>query len=115
VRAALPKLSPAREPVEPVLRAVLALGEGQATVLRHEQRAWASITFTGARHSLVLRFVGAEAIAAGDRLAAALPEHEFTLPRQLVADAAVLRAVRHVASDPPILVVELELLILEDR
>ena len=51
--------------------------------------------------------------AAGEMLIAALPEHEFTLPGQLVADAAVAR-VDHEMLPEPKLTVELELLLLVD-
>ncbi len=49
----------------------------------------------------------------GEQFIAALPEHEFTLPRQLVADAAVV-SVEHATLPEPRLTVELELLLLDD-
>ncbi len=58
-------------------------------------------------------FTGAEAMAAGEAFIAALPEHEFAIPRQLVADAAVV-AVEHVAVPEVRMTVEAELLLLED-
>lgn len=53
------------------------------------------------------------AIAAAEALIEALPEHEFTIPDQLVADAAIV-SVEQVALPEPRIVVELELLLLED-
>ena len=64
-----------RDPANHLLGALHALGDGQAIVLRHEERAWASITFSGARHAVVLRFAGDLAVAAGERFIAALPDH----------------------------------------
>ena len=71
------------------------------------------MTFSGTRHTVVLAFAGTEAIAAGEALIEALPDHEFTIPSQLVADAAVI-AVEHTAHPAPRLVVELELLLLDE-
>ena len=102
-----------RDPANHLLGALQALGEGQCAVLRHEERAWASITFSGARHTLALRFVGDAAVAAGERFIAALPEHEFAIPRRLVADAAIV-AVRHALLPEPSLEVECEVLLLDE-
>ena len=96
-----------------LLSAVLELGQGCAELLRHTDRPWASATFTGSRHTILLAFNGNTAVAAGEALIDALPEHEFTIPRQLVADAAVI-AVEHTLLPQPRLQVELALLLLED-
>jgi hypothetical protein len=42
-----------------------------------------------------------------------LPDHEFLIPRQLVADAAVLSAEHNLLPEPRLLV-EAQLLLLED-
>ena len=102
-----------RDPANHLLGALHKLGEGQGIVLRHEERAWASITFSGARHVVALRFVGDPAVAAGERFIAALPEHEFAIPRRLVADAAIV-AVRHAMLPEPSLEVECEVLMLDE-
>ena len=103
-----------RTPANRLLEALHALGEGQAALLRHEERAWASITFAGSRHTLRLRFAGVEGVAAGERFVAALPEHEFAIPRCLVADATVT-AVRHALLPQESLEIECELLLLDDE
>ena len=69
---------------------VLALAEGHGSVLSHVERAWASITFSGARHTLLLLFEGEAAVEAAERMLEALPEHDFSIPDQLVADASVV-------------------------
>ena len=75
-----------------MLRAALViLAEGHAQVVRQSERAWASITFEGTRHTVELSFAGSTACEAGERLIAALPDHEFALPGQLVADATVTK------------------------
>ncbi|MXO90729.1 hypothetical protein GRI41_07845 [Altererythrobacter aquaemixtae] len=86
---------------------------GLATIEQHDEKAWASITFSGARHSLRLTFSGAEAVEAGESFVSILPEHEFTIPGQLVADATITN-VRHRLLPEPQMVVECELLLLID-
>lgn len=104
---------PARRPWLPLLSAVMDLAENQAGLLRHAERAWTSVTFTGSRHTLALSFAGPEGIAAGERFIAALPDHEFEIPRHLVADAAIV-SVEHATVPKQKLTVECELLLLED-
>ena len=102
-----------RGPWMQLLSALLTLAGGRAELIRHSERPWASVTFSGSRHTVLLAFTGTEAVAAGEALIAALPEHEFTITRQLVADAAVL-AVEHALLPEPRLQVEVEVLLLED-
>lgn len=109
-------ISPPRPPRAPwtqLLNAVLRVAGRQAEMVSHGERPWASATFSGSRHSIVLTFTGAGAQAAGEAFIAALPEHEFTLPGQLVADASVV-AVDHTLLPEPVLMVEAELLLLEE-
>ncbi|MFM5922920.1 MAG: hypothetical protein ACKOPG_01870 [Novosphingobium sp.] len=111
-------LSAARRPARrapwiPLLSAVMELAGSKAELLRHAERSWASVTFSGTRHTVTLAFTGTEAVAAGESLIDALPDHEFAIPRQLVADAAVV-AVDHTALPEPRLEVTVELLLLED-
>ena len=89
------------------------LADGLGKVLRHSEKAWASITFEGARHTLDIEFVGGEAVSAGERFVAALPDHEFAITGQLVADAAVTR-VEHVLLPQPRLTAQIEVLMLRD-
>jgi hypothetical protein len=102
-----------RRPWRPLLSALQALARGKAQLLRHTERPWASVTFAGTRHTIVLGFTGADAIAAGEDLVDGLPEHEFAIPGQLVADAAITSLTHDVLPEGR-LVVEIELLLLED-
>ena len=102
-----------RDPANRLLGALHDLADGHAIVLRHEERAWASITFSGTRHTLTLRFDGDGAVEAGERFIAALPDHEFAIPRRLVADAAIV-AVRHTLLPQPSLELECEVLLLDE-
>lgn len=90
-----------------------AMAQGQSRIASHSETAWASATFAGTRHRLELLFEGMESVAAGEHLIATLPDHEFTIPRQLVADAAVME-VDHRMLPQPRLAVSVELLLLED-
>lgn len=97
---------------ERIRAALLDLADGQAEVRAHRETSWASITFAGARHRVELAFGGADAVAAGEAFIAALPDHEFAIPGQLVADATVTAADHRL--DPPSLAVTCEVLLLED-
>lgn len=102
-----------RTPWLRLLTALLDLGQNRGELLRHSERGWASVTFTGTRHTAVLAFTGPEAIAAGEALIGSLPDHEFAIPGQLVADAAVV-AVRHTVLPQRRLEVEMAILLLDD-
>jgi len=93
--------------------ALLDLADGEASVLTHEETAWSSITFSGTRHEVVLDFDGHEAAIAGERFIAELPEHEFRIPGQLVADADV-REVEHKFGSQERLIVTAVLLLVEE-
>jgi hypothetical protein len=103
----------ARDPANRLVAALLALGGGHGALLRHQERPWASITFAGARHTLSFRFAGEEGVAAGEAFVAALPEHEFAVPKFLVADATIA-AVRHTLLPEPTLEVDCEVLMLAE-
>src|SRR4051812_7350738 len=109
-----PPLRPATRGTAARLReALLALAGAQATVLSHSEKSWASVTFAGTRHRLELEFAGDTGIAAGEMFIVFLPEHEFMLPGQLVADAAIM-AVDHRLAPEPRMTVTVELLLLDE-
>ena len=103
---------PRRSPTDRLREALLALAGGQAALVSHAERAWASVTFAGSRHRVTLAFDGEEAVQAGELFIAFLPEHEFAIPGHLVADAAVTEVDHLIA--PPMLTVHCELLLLEE-
>ncbi len=82
---------PRRTLADRVRGALLQMAGDSGTVLGHSEKAWASITFAGTRHEVVLEFCGPQAVAAGEELIERLPDHEFALPGQLVADATVTK------------------------
>lgn len=94
-------------------QAILALTDGMGEIVRHSEKPWASITFEGSRHTLGIVFDGADAVAAGEALIAALPDHEFAVPGQLVAEATVTAA-DHVMLPRPRLSLTCEILLLKD-
>lgn len=104
---------PRRTTGDRVREALMTLAEGRADLLTHEEKAWNSITFAGTRHEVMLDFQGEEAVAVGEEFIAALPEHEFTIPGQLVADATV-REVDHRFGLDERMVVTAVLLLLEE-
>jgi hypothetical protein len=108
--ARAPARAPSRRPWLQLIAAVTELAGSDVELIRHTERGWASITFSGTRHAMVLAFTGTQA---GEQFIAALPDHEFTIPRQLVAEATVVSVDQTVLAEPK-LVIEIELLLLED-
>ena len=102
-----------RHPSLQVLHDVLVLAGEHAELICHAERPWASATFAGARHSFTILFNGAVGAEAADTFMAALPDHEFAIRGQLVADAAVTE-VTHVMTPTERVVIEADLLLLED-
>lgn len=102
-----------RQPALQLLTQVMKLAGPQAELLCHAERPWASATFSGTRHTIMLAFEGESGMEAGDLYCERLPEHEFAISHQLVADAAVLEVTTDMLSTPR-LVVEAQFLLLED-
>jgi hypothetical protein len=96
-----------------LLGQVLKLAGGHGDLVRHDERPWASVTFSGTRHTIALTFAGADAIAAAEAVIERLPDHEFDVPGHLVADAQV-REVSHQHLPEQRLSMEIEILLLED-
>jgi hypothetical protein len=113
VKSAAPP-RPRRSLGDRVRTALGKLAAGRATVLSHKEKAWASITFSGSRHEVVLQFAGIDAVVAGEDLIERLPDHEFAIPGHLVADAAV-SAVDHLFGPEERLTVTCVLLLLEEH
>ena len=55
-----------RSPWLLLLSTLLELTEGKGELVRHAERSWASATFSGTRHNVVLSFTGADAVSAGE-------------------------------------------------
>ncbi|MEM7703578.1 MAG: hypothetical protein AAF251_16690 [Pseudomonadota bacterium] len=104
---------PRRNTSDRLRDALLTLANNQGAITNHEEAPWSSITFTGSRHEIALEFEGHDAVEAGETLIAELPEHEFSIPGQLVADASV-REVDHRFGADEQLNVTCVLLLLED-
>ena len=102
-----------RSAADKLRTALLILAEHQGQLITHTEKSWASITFAGTRHSVSLLFAGEDAVEAGERFVATLPDHEFAIPGQLVADAGIVE-VEHRLSPSPRMVVQCDLLLLED-
>ena len=102
----------ARQPWGRLLKAVLELAGDRAELLGHAERDWTSATFSGSRHAISLCFTGSEAVAAGELFIAALPGHEFVIPRYLIADAQV-SSVDDTQLPERELVVEVQLFLIE--
>jgi hypothetical protein len=96
-----------------LLDSLIALSGGHAQLIRHAERPWASATFSGTRHTVALSFDGNDAMSAAEQFIVDLPDHEFTVPGQLVADAAVIEARLDMLPGPHF-EIEVELLLLDE-
>ena len=108
-----PRYRPRRTTSERLRDALLTLTDGHGKITSHDEKPWSSITFTGTRHEIALEFLGHIAVEAGETFIAELPDYEFAIPGQLVADASV-REVDHRFGAEERLVVTCVLLLLED-
>ncbi len=75
-----------------LLRALIARsGADRSDVLLAEVRSvdWRSLTFDGERHEIALRFTGPAAAREALAMVEDIEDHEFALPRTIVADIAV--------------------------
>lgn len=100
-------------PADRLLRALREISGPLAEIISHREVPWASITFSGSRHTVVLRFAGSEATSDGEAFVAALPDHEFRIRGQLVAEASIIR-VDHELLPAPLIEAECEILLLDE-
>ncbi len=82
---------PRRDPHTRVITQLLDLAGKDSSVIATSSRPWASATFVGARHAIVLRLTGPDHEARAAALAERLPEAEFSIGGHIVADACVDR------------------------
>lgn len=69
-----------------LVQQVMCLAGPTGEIVSQKTLPWASITFTGQREEFSLEFSSHEE---GERFVSELPDHEFIIPRVLVADAQV--------------------------
>jgi hypothetical protein len=65
-------------------------GDCTLTIEKLRSRAWASVTFTGARHEIGLLLKGADAQAVASRFSESLDVAEFRLRGHILADIALM-------------------------
>lgn len=82
----------------------------QSTLSIMHQRPWHSLTFTGAQLRVSAILSAPDCTAIADRVAKNLPDHEFNIRGQIVADIAVTDQM--VTADATILTIDA--LLLED-
>lgn len=87
-------MTPAGAELERAIRDALVPFRASTEVEELVSRPWASITFSGERHRLVLRLGGDCAAAAANAFLDGLAEREFQLRGHIVADIAVVGDVR---------------------
>ena len=67
----------------------MALSEDQVDVTLKRERPWASITFSGTRHSIEIVCRKAAEHATLQHMVEILPDHEFIIPGHFVADLLI--------------------------
>ena len=78
-----------KDPGSLLVRQIEALAGNRASVTLERERPWASITFSGTRHSFAIRWTDPADLAALQNLATTLPVHEFAIPGHFIADLLV--------------------------
>ncbi|MEO9599577.1 hypothetical protein [Parasphingorhabdus sp.] len=81
--------SDVQDPGPMLTKQIKALGGDQAQVCLKRKRPWASITFSGTRHSFAVISTTAPDSKVIEELARALPDHEFAIPDHFVADILI--------------------------
>jgi hypothetical protein len=94
------------------LSASFAAFEGTFRIEQLTSRSWASVTFSGARHRVVLSLEGAGAGAAADAFLENMEEAEFDLGGHILADIALVGEERDLEANSARL--SLEALTVED-
>lgn len=80
---------PRRDPHVRVIAQLSELAGSDMSIIASSLRPWASATFIGAQHRIILRFAGKDAPERAARFAECLPEAEFAIAGHIVADACV--------------------------
>lgn len=80
-----------------IIRQILGHIGPTCELVHAAEREWASATFAGARHIISLRLLLTPADAPAPAALAALPDHEFRLCGEIVADCTVSHGARESA------------------
>ncbi len=93
---------PRRDPHTRLIAQLLERAGPDASVIATSSRPWASATFLGTRHVILLKLGGADHALRADHLAETLPDAEFTIAGHIVADLCLdERLVRATQSPDP--------------
>ena len=82
-----------------LIGAIMPLAGPSAELVGAHEREWASATFSGARHCLDLRLWSGAQDAELPPALLSLPEHEFDLPNEIVADCTIAFGSRERGAD----------------
>ncbi len=103
---------PRRDPHTRVVAQLLEHSGVDASVIATSSRPWASATFVGARHNVVLRLEGKDHAARAAVLAGTIPDLEFSITGHIVADACIDKCCS--AQDEAATLLHLSILTIED-
>ena len=88
INSALPKTR-RKDPGSQLAEQIEILAGERSSVTLLRERPWASVTFSGTRHSLAVDWADPANPGCADELAKILSDHEFTIPGYFVADVVV--------------------------
>eukprot|EP01037_Dinobryon_pediforme_P003582 gene3580-3628_t len=71
-----------------------------ARLVRHGETQWSSATFTGSRHTFVLRFQGTQALADAEALTIAIADDAVTIRGALIAELTVTAFTQTLLPEP---------------
>lgn len=80
---------PKCDPHTRVIAQLLELAGSDSSVIATSSRPWASATFLGARHKIILKLTGTDHSQRADRFTEALPEAQFSISGHIVAEACI--------------------------
>lgn len=80
---------PRRDPHTRVIAQLVELAGANSSVIATSTRPWASATFVGAQHRIILRMTGSDRQTSAKLFVEQLPEAEFSIPGHIVADACL--------------------------
>jgi hypothetical protein len=111
--------APRRDPLGRLLAQLIQRAGRHAVIAHSSSRPWASATFVGAQHRIIMQFSGApedraDIAACADAFAHALTDAEFSIPGHIVADLAVDERIDDGQGDGPSIGFVLTALTIED-
>lgn len=107
---------PRRDPHTRLIAQLLQFAGPESSVIATSSRPWASATFIGARHTIVLKMVGTGHMERATKFAEMVPDAELSISGHIVADICVDESsyTRTGGEDTDCIIMRLSALTIED-